>query len=501
MTFRPGPATAGPNAPAPRVVGVKRLSDYLRRKLEGDAQLRSVSVRGEVSNLSIVRSGNVHFDLKEGDALLHCFAWASDAANFPALGNGLAVVATGAVTTYAGRSVYQLGVNAIVLEGIGNVHALFEERKRRLAAEGIFEPGRKRPLPKFPFRVALVSSRTANGAIDFVTLLRERAPHVAIVWCETAVQGPTAPQEICGALRRASASDVDLIVLTRGGGSFEDLFAFSDEAVVRAVARARHPVISAIGHTADQQLADFAADVHVETPSAAAKAVGFPLRDLLGRIGDDGTKAKRAVERGIEGRRLQLRGALVRSKLTDPRSFLQPLSQRLDETEARLTVSANGVARRAAQSVRDLTRRLDAHDPSRRLAARAGRLQTASLKLDGAMRRAIEDAGRRRSEAARELERAALGLVERRAQSLKFLNVRLEGNSPERLLQQGYAIVTYGDAIVRDPASVPAGEVVVARVARGTLSARVERTDVESHGVESNGVEPNDIRRKEVDGN
>jgi exodeoxyribonuclease VII large subunit len=477
MRFRPGSVPADANAPAPRVVGVKRLSDYLKRKLEGDPQLRSVSVRGEISNLNHVRSGNVHFDLKEGEALLHCFAWASDAPNFPALKNGIAVVATGSVTTYAGRSTYQLGVTAILLEGVGNIHALFEERKRKLAADGIFDPGRKRPLPAFPFRIALVSSRTANGAIDFVTLLRERAPHVRVVWCETSVQGPGAPHEICAALRRASAADVDVIVVTRGGGSFEDLFAFSDEAVVRAVARARHPVLSAIGHTADQQLCDFAADAHVETPSAAAKSIGPATRDTLVRLRDDTGRARRAVGRGIERLETRLRGALVRSKLADPRSFLRPLSQRVDDAETRLTEAAAAKTRRSAERLRTLVGRLDVHDPSRRLAARAARLQVASLKLDAGVRRAVDDARRRRHEALGRLERAASGGYARHAKRLEFAQVRLEGNSPERLLQQGYAIVTHRGAIVRDPAAVPLGEVVEARLAHGTLSARVEREE------------------------
>jgi exodeoxyribonuclease VII large subunit len=481
VRFRPGSADADPKAAAPRVVGVKRLSDYLKRKLEGDAQLRNVSVRGEISNLNFVRSGNVHFDLKEGDALLHCFAWSSDAPNFPTLSNGLSVVATGSLTTYPGRSIYQLGVTSVVLEGIGNIHALFEERKKKLSAEGIFDPSRKRALPRFPFRVALVSSRTANGAIDFVTLLRERAPHVRVVWCETSVQGPTAPQEICAALRRASALDVDLIVVTRGGGSFEDLFAFSDESVVRAVARARHPVLSAIGHTADQQLCDFAADMHVETPSAAAKSVGMSLGELLERIDRDRLRGRRAVERVLERLDARLAKTLTRSKLSDPRSFLQPLAQRLDDVEGRLADAAGRARQRAGDRLRGFVRRLDAHDPSRRLAERAARLQSASLKLDGAMRRITERAERRRTDTAARLERSALGSLERRRRNLELFGIRLEGNNPERLLQQGYAIVTYGDAIVRDPAVVPVGEIVVARLAHGTLSARVERKETDGN--------------------
>jgi exodeoxyribonuclease VII large subunit len=435
-----------------RIVGVKRLADYLKRKVEADGNLRDVSVRGEISNYRAQKSGHVNFDLKEGDAILGCFAWNSDAVNFPALANGLAIVAKGSVSTYAAKSTYQLVVRDVALEGIGNVQVLFEQRKQKFSAEGLFAVERKRPWPRYPFRVGLVSSRAANGAIDFVKILGDRAPHVAVVWFETAVQGPNAPLEIAAALRRASQADVDAIVVTRGGGSFEDLFAFSDEAVVRAVASARHPVLSAIGHTADQQLCDFAADRHVETPSAAAEAIGFPTRELRARITERMERAGKAAGLRVERLRGRLTSALVRSRLSDARLFLTPLAQRLNDTEAALAVAAAGGIRARAERVRALAARLAARDPSRRLAQRAQRLQAATLKL----------------------EVAARGVALRSGQRLALAAAHLDGKNPEAILQRGYAIVTYRETIVRDPATVPPGATIEARLAHGTLTARVE---------------------------
>jgi exodeoxyribonuclease VII large subunit len=488
VSYGPGPVPAVPPsaAPRPRVVGVKRLADYLKRKLESDAALRNVSVRGEVSNYSVQRSGHVNFDLKEDEAVIRCFAWASDVASFPALSNGVAIVATGGVSTYAPKSVYQLLVRTAVLEGVGNLHALFEERKTRLGAEGVFDAARKRALPEFPFRVALVSSRTSDGAIDFVTLLRDRAPHVRVEWCESSVQGAGAPAELCAALRRASAADVDCIVVTRGGGSFEDLFAFSDESVVRAVAKARHPVISAIGHTADQQLCDFAADLHVETPSAAAKAIGFATSDLLARTSDRVARARRSADLSLKRLGTQLRHALVRTRLEEPRSFLAPLVQRADELEAKLDVAALAATSARFERVRSLARRLELHDPTRRLAERAVSFQRLSGRLDAARNRVLDAARERTRHASLGVDRAIGVATSRNARRLEIALLRLDGNSPERLLQQGYAIVTYGDAIVRDPAQVPPGEMLEARLAHGTLLARVESALVE---------------RKETDGN
>ncbi|GAC1299533.1 MAG: exodeoxyribonuclease VII large subunit [Vulcanimicrobiaceae bacterium] len=464
-----------------RVVTVKRLADYLKRKVEADQHLRDVSVRGEISNLRTTPSGNVNFDLKEDQVVIAAFAWASDAVRFPGVKNGLAVIVRGAVTTWDVKSTYQIVVRAIELEGIGDVQALFDARKKQLQAEGLFAAERKRPLPAFPFRVALVSSRSANGAIDFVTILKARAPHVGVVWCETLVQGPNAPGDICAALARASRADVDCIVVTRGGGSFEDLFTFSDERVVRAIAGAAHPVISAIGHTADQQLCDFAADVHVETPSAAARAVGPDLRVVQTRVDDAVRRGCRAHELRLERFAGRLQAALLRSKLADTRVFFAPLAQRVDATAAALANAAAAAVRKREDRVRGLARRLDAHDPSRRLAERARRLQAATLGLEGAARAGLDRSRRNVAAAATRLDPAARAIGARAAQALALAHAHLDGKNPEAILQRGYAIVTYRGAVLSDPASVAAGERIEARLARGTLSARVERKETDGN--------------------
>jgi exodeoxyribonuclease VII large subunit len=473
--------TARPSEPAPRVVGVRRLADYLKRKLENDANLKSVAVKGEITNFSVPRSGHANFDLKEGDAILKCFAWASDAAEFPPLRNGLAVIATGNVSTYSLKSTYQLVVKRVELDGIGDVYALFEARKRALAAEGLFDASRKRPLPRFPFRVALVSSRGANGAIDFVKLLRARAPHVAIEWCETSVQGPNAPAEIVAALRRASQADVDLIVVTRGGGAFEDLFWFSDENVVRAVARARHPLISAIGHAADQQLCDFAADVHVETPSAAAKAVGPETRELLAFLADRAERARRTAVALVEALGARYVTAVVRSRLAEPRLIFAPLAQRLDEANRDLERAAADARNARDARLRALVRRLDARDPTRRLAERGLRLQRAASALDGAFAAGVVRARRALEASERRLDGAGRETLRGRFQRLALADAKLDGKNPEAILQRGYAIVTVGGAVVTDAAAVASGTPIEARLARGTLRARVERDDTDGN--------------------
>jgi exodeoxyribonuclease VII large subunit len=462
------------DADRPRVVGVKRLADYLKRKLEGDAQLRGLTVRGEVSNASTSARGHFNFDLKEGDALLRCFAWADDAMRFPLVKNGAAVLASGQITTFAGKSAYQLVVREVALDGVGDVHAQFEERKKKLSAEGVFDTARKRPLPKFPFRVALVSSRGAAGAGDFVKLLGTRRPHVRIEWCETSVQGPNAASEIVGALARASRLDVDVIVLTRGGGSFEDLFVFSDENVVRAVARARHPVLSAVGHTVDQQLSDFAADLHAETPSAAAAMIGPETVEVRRRVADFASRALGAAELAAERVEGRLRKALVRSKLSDPRLFLLPRQQRVEALDAALGTALETGRRARVDRLHALAKRLDRFDPTVRLADRARDLTETARRLDRALDTALERAAARTLAAKARLDPAVLGRIDGRRHALALARAHLNGKDPEAILQRGYAIVTYEGGIVRDPEAVPIGAAIVARLARGTLAARVE---------------------------
>ncbi|MBV9101974.1 MAG: exodeoxyribonuclease VII large subunit [Candidatus Eremiobacteraeota bacterium] len=478
---RPGLEVRARRAAQPvREFTVKSLSAYVRTKLTGDEELRSVSVRGEITNPNVSARGNAMFDLKEGDAVLSCFAYEDDFLRFPRFSQGAAVVATGTLGTREQKSTYQLVVREITLAGLGDVHRTFEERKRRLAAQGFFDASRKRPLPAFPFRVALVSSKRAEGARDFVTRLRDRRPHVRVRWCETSVQGPSAPTEIVGALARAGLLDVDIVVLTRGGGSFEDLFAFSDENVVRAIARCRHPVVSAVGHTVDQQLSDYVADVHAETPSAAAERIGPETREIVARLSDGMRRARQSVQRTTERLGSRLERSVRRSKLDNPELFLVPQHQRLDELEEQLTSGVHRRLERCAARLRDLETRLGRLEPSRRLSDRRLALQAASFRLQEGCRKRLSSADDRYSKIASRLVPSVRAALERKATRLEVTTANLTGKDPEAILQRGYAIVTHRGAIVRDPAAVQTGELVEARVARGTLSARVEER--ESHG-------------------
>ncbi|HEY0613025.1 MAG TPA: exodeoxyribonuclease VII large subunit [Candidatus Elarobacter sp.] len=460
-----------------RVVAVSRLANYIAGIFQRERAFARLGVRGEISNLRRQPNGNAYFDLKDRDALLNCVAFSEAAATFPQLANGDEVVAYGSVQTYAKASRYQLRVYDVVPEGgAGALHRRYEALKARLTAEGLFAPERKRPLPRFPFRVALVTSEAADGARDFRTQAQARAPHVEVIVVPTPVQGERAAPEIARAIARASAMDVDLIVLARGGGSFEDLFAFSEERVVRALAAARVPTVSAIGHEADAPLTDFVADHRAATPSAAAQTV-LPRRDdLLVLVADRARTLLRDTDRAVSNRRQhvdgaarQLRGAAQerlrranarligferRLNVASPGERLAQRRERFTQVRDRVGRGLAALLRRRADRVAEYAARLDRADPLQRVAREMTACSRRAERLDAAMQR----------------------FVERRRARFEKVAASLSGHNPDTILERGYAIVEAEDGRpLTDAGLVPPGSLIRARLARGSLTARVER--------------------------
>lgn len=435
------------------VISPSRLGRYLERKLAEDKHLRLVGVRGEVSNLRAQTNGNLYFSLKDREAILSCVAFAERAATFPPLENGADAIAYGEVKIWSRASVYQLLVSRVELSGVGALHARYEELRLRLARAGLFDDQRKRPLPRFPFRVALVGSPTGEGTHDFVTQARQRAPHVEIVLVPTAVNGVAAAGEIARAIGRADAARADVVVIVRGGGSYEDLFGFSDERVVRAVAACSTPTVVAIGHERDVTLAELAADRSASTPSKAAQTV-LPRRDdLLALVTRRGAETARAFSLRLERARYRLERIERRSPISDPVRLLAERRQTIDGLATMLGRRAEQrVARRRARLL-PLERRLLASTPHARLERRRATLERLAHALATASSRSFE----------------------RRRALLRQLGAQLSGNDPTALLQRGFAIVRAEGRLVRDPADAPPGTRISAELARGTLHARVER--------------------------
>lgn len=451
---------------SPRVVGVARLSGYLRNILTNDKWLRNIGVRGEITNLrgesanlSPQKSGNVYFDLKDADALLSCVVWSERAAELPKLENGQAVIAYGEISAYTKTSKYQLIAYRVEPEGIGRLHEMFERLKGKLEKEGAFAAERKQPLPRFPFRLALISSRGAAGAADFLKILRERAPQVEVDFVETPVQGVAAASEIVRAINRTARLAVDCIVIARGGGSYEDLFAFNTEEVARAILRCERPLISAVGHESDVTIADLVADRRAETPSAAAHIVAPATRDELVRaIRTRGDRLERLARGTVQLGGTHLERILGRSTIADPARIVGIRRQHLDRAFDLLTDRARERRRRLGDGLGALQKRLEKLDPSLRLAERARLIVLARGGLERIVERRVSEARSR----------------------LRLILAEMTGKDPEAILQQGYAIVRYEGRSVRDVETVPDGAVVRAKLARGTLIARVERKEADA---------------------
>ncbi len=389
-------------------------------------RLQSIAIAGEVSEKRAFGNGHVGFRLKEGQAVLECVMFADKRRTAQLFDNGTSVIATGDVRVRADRSGFQLHVESIELTGIGALAAQVEALREKFMREGLFADARKRAVPLLPMRVALVSAR-GMGAEDFEHVLRTRAPHVEIVFVETRVQGQFAEVDIAGAIDDASRERVDVIALVRGGGSYEDLFPFNLEPVVRAIVRSNRPVITAIGHKGHHHLADDVADGTYPTPSLAAEAIASRWEDARRTVRD----AQRRLERSAEQ-------TIVRA------------AQRAASKEDALRLAAAHLISNRVERVYARSRRIESLNPHQQLAKRAERFAAVRARLDAWPSQARFE---------RVLERTA---------------ARLAALDPSAPLERGYAIVTKGGHAVSDAAQVAPGDVLRARVRRGTLDARVE---------------------------
>ena len=345
---------------------VTNLTRYLRELLESDANLQAVWVQGEISNLSHPASGHIYFTLKDSGASLKCVIWRNDATHLRfALQDGQAVEAHGRISLYEASGQYQLYADTIRPLGEGALYQEFLRLKALLEAEGLFDAARKRPIPDFPRRIGIVTSSSGAALRDMLNTLRRRLPLVEVILASTPVQGDEAPAAIVSALQslnRMAAPDV--ILLARGGGSIEDLWAFNDERVVRAVTESRAPVITGVGHETDFTLADFAADLRAPTPTAAAEmATPLTVLDMQAALAEIG----RVLASGMTVLFQQKRESMVwqnnRLRLVSPVRRLQTERQRLDEMSRRGNAVQAHRLEIATEKLRGIENRLLALSP------------------------------------------------------------------------------------------------------------------------------------------
>ena len=400
---------------------VSELSSALKRSIED--QFGNVRLRGEISGWKVPASGHAYFALKDDAALIDAVMWKGQRArlNFRPE-DGMEVVAIGRLTTYPGRSKYQIVVESLELAGEGALLAMIERRKAMLAAEGLFAPERKRPIPWLPELIGVVTSPTGAVIRDILHRLGDRFPRDVLVW-PVKVQGEGAAEDIAAAIRGFNAMPrrPDVIIVARGGGSIEDLMAFNEEIVVRAAAASEIPLISAVGHETDTTLIDFASDRRAPTPTAAAE-LAVPVRaELVAGVSSFAARLDRCIASATETRAERIR--LWSARLPTPTAILGMKTQRLDDVGERLP--------RALRAG---------------LQKWQGRYAQAAEPLRAAMRSRIADARHDLAGAATRLRPTLLtGLVQRAADRAASSGRLLESLSPLAILSRGYAVVTRPD--------------------------------------------------------
>jgi exodeoxyribonuclease VII large subunit len=412
-----------------------------------------VWLEAEISNLRAPGSGHLYCTLKDDSSQIKAVIFKSTAMRLRfGLEDGLQVIVRGRVTVYEPRGEYQVILDLVEPKGRGALQVAFEQLKRRLAAEGLFDPDRKRPLPAFPTTIGIVTSLTGAAVQDMMTVLHRRCPILSIIIAPVQVQGENSAEQIVSAIRSLSEIErVEVIIVGRGGGSSEDLWSFNDERVVRAIVASPVPVVSAVGHETDVTLADFAADLRAPTPSAAAEAVAPVLSDLVDRLGELTIRCRQAMERqcGEERQRLDLLIAHV----ANIRFKILSEVQRVDGAVAQMRQALHQMLKQGWEQAHGLSRELAGNSPAARVHHGMTMVPQLIARLNAVMQYNLS----RRHQAVR----ACLG--------------SLHNLSPLAILGRGYSIVeTFSTReVIRDAGQVSVGQEVLARLGKGQLRCTV----------------------------
>ena len=442
---------------AEQIDSVTQLTRRIKSLLE--AGIGAVWVEGEVSNHRKQASGHHYFTLKDAGAQLACVLFKGNATGLGALlGDGIAVQVFGDVSVYEARGQYQMIVRQVRQAGVGALQARFEALKRRLMEEGLFEQDRKKPIPRFPLTIAIVTSPTGAVLQDMLNILRRRAPWLRVLVYPVRVQGAGAAQEIAEAVRvlggeRLGLPRIDTIVVARGGGSLEDLWAFNEEVVARAIADCGLPVISAVGHEVDFTIADFVADLRAPTPSAAAELLAPDGAELKAMLQQHRATLTRRVHQSMQtwrrGLELMARGPLSR----DSERILLPWRQRVDDLAEELRTAVADDLKFKRQHLLTLTHQMERARPDRILQERRATLILRRERLES------------RVQAALAAHRGRIGQARKQLQSL----------GPEAVLSRGFSYtLSVSGKVVREAAELKPGEEFITQLGKGRVHGVVK---------------------------
>jgi exodeoxyribonuclease VII large subunit len=455
--MRTGDTLDLPLAESRKVFTVSGLNREARLLIEGG--LGVVWVEGEISNLARPSSGHLYWTLKDAQAQVRCAMFRQYNRLLSArLENGQQVLVRGRVSLYEARGEFQLVIESVEEAGEGLLRRRFEELKRKLAAEGLFDTARKQAVPAVPRRIGIITSPTGAAVRDVLAVLGRRFPAVPVLVYPTAVQGAAAVAEICRTIELADMrAECDVLILARGGGSLEDLWAFNEEAVARTISGVRLPIIVGVGHEVDFTIADFVADLRAPTPSQAAELAVPDQAEWTIRLERIAERLVRTIRRRQDQESRALEALVHRLHRCHPSVPLRELHQRLDEIDARLRSALRHRLNDRLIRVARLGAALSEATPLQRLKEASERCRWVAQRLELAVRGRLGDRVGR------------VSLAERALRSL----------SPLATLERGYAIVSRlgADSVLRDSAAAPPGSAIRVRLARGSLTATVEKTE------------------------
>ena len=350
---------------AQQVLSVTQINEYIRSHMDADPMLAQVAVRGEISNYKLYPSGHHYFTIKDEGGALKCVMFKGNALRLrfrPE--NGMKIIAMGKISVFPRDGAYQLYCSAMVLDGVGDLHAAFEQLKAKLAAQGLFDPAHKKPIPKYPKVIGIVTSSAGAAVHDMLRIIRKRYPLTEVRLFPVRVQGVEAPPEIVGAIRYANRYKMaDVLIVGRGGGSIEDLWAFNDERVAYAIYESEIPVISAVGHEPDVTISDFVADLRAATPSNAAE-LAVPDQDtLLQTLDTMSDSMTTCLSRQVKNARQHLRVLSSGAALKSPTAYLDQKRKTLELLNSRLVSNQKSTLDKKKQRFVGLTAKLDAMSP------------------------------------------------------------------------------------------------------------------------------------------
>lgn len=439
-----------------QIFSVSDLNRCIKQVLEQEPRMQDLWVRGEISNYTHHSSGHMYFTLKDSQSRIKVVMFAGYNRFLRFLPkDGTKVIVRGSISAYERDGAYQLYAREMQPDGIGSLYLAFEQLKAKLAAEGLFAPERKRPLPQFPKRVGVVTSPTGAAIRDICTTIRRRYPQAEIVLSPAVVQGTEAPASIVSAIRILNSQpDIDVMIVGRGGGSIEELWAFNEEQVARAIAASPIPVISAVGHETDVTIADFVADVRAATPTAAAELAVPHYLEWVERVRVLETRMTRALAGRVQAERKRLAGFVQSYAMRRPRRRLEEAEQRLDELSLRMKQAIWQVMRRRTEQYQHLAGRIRRYRLTDQLERRRQAVQVSRKRLDERMRE--------------RLYKSKMAFASSVAQ--------LDALSPLKVMQRGFSLVYDASGqLAKSVEQIAPGEEVVIRLTDGSASARVEQ--------------------------